>query len=129
MSQQDNIKIHLTDDNIRVHMKDSDNVHVNFDGRLVLKYIDPDHSKLDNLDYEHSGHTGFMPARLSLLPKIENTIQNRRLILAVHDVDSQETSNIPFDELKDRIIKTSPTFEQNNQKGQYIFLEINEGGK
>lgn len=40
----------------------SDNVNNYYD--LVLEmgsesYIDADHSKLKNLDYEHSGHTGF----------------------------------------------------------------------
>lgn len=32
---------------------------------MVMPYS---HDQLDNLDYESSGHTGFVPARLSLLP-------------------------------------------------------------
>lgn len=121
-----NLRIRLSDDNISVKLKDADNIGINFNDRLVLKYVEPDHSKLDNLDYEHSGHTGFMPSRLSLLPNVQNSIQNSRLVLATFDTETNETNKIGFNELKDRIIKTSPVFEQVNQKGQYIFLEINE---
>lgn len=123
---KNNLRIRLTDDNISVKLKDADNIGINFNDRLVLKYVEPDHSKLDNLDYEHSGHTGFMPSRLSLLPNVQNSVQNSRLVLATFDIETNETSKIGFSELKDRIIKTSPVFEQVNQKGQYIFLEINE---
>lgn len=123
---KNNLRIRLSDDNISVKLKDADNIGINFNDRLVLKYVEPDHSKLDNLDYEHSGHTGFMPSRLSLLPNVQNSVQNSRLVLATFDTETNETSKIGFNELKDRIIKTSPVFEQVNQKGQYIFLEINE---
>lgn len=123
---KNNLRIRLSDDNISVKLKDADNIGINFNDRLVLKYVEPDHSKLDNLDYEHSGHTGFMPSRLSLLPNVQNSIQNSRLVLATFDTETNETNKIGFNELKDRIIKTSPVFEQVNQKGQYIFLEINE---
>lgn len=125
---KNNIKITLQQDmkNIRVNLNPKNDVNLNLCSRLTLKYVEPNHAKLDNLDYENSGHTGFMPAKLSLLPKTQNSVQNRRLSLAVYDSTSEETTNIDFDDVRKRIIKTSDSRSQTDQKGQYIFLEINK---
>lgn len=72
--------------------------------RIALE-IETDHSKLDNLDYEHSGHTGFA--------SIEYVNQNKGTKLYVHtlqfrvngDVNSQprilSTKSTPFTSLRD----------------------------
>lgn len=111
---------------IKIKASTEQNINVDLSNRVTIKTIEADHSKLDNLDYEHSGHSGFMPSKLSILPKVPKAIQNGRLSLAVYDNISDQTSNIEFDELRERIIKTANTFSNTDQKGQYIFLEINK---
>lgn len=50
--QSDDIILILEDEDLDLILKEEINI-VDIDGA--------DHSKLDNLDYEHSGHTGFAP--------------------------------------------------------------------
>ena len=114
------------EDNLHVNLNPEDNINVDFNNRLVLKYVEPDHSKLDNLDYENSGHTGFMPAKLSLLPRVPKAVQNGHLMLSAYNTNTEETNSIEFDDLRKRIIKTSTAFSSTDQKGQYIFIEINK---
>ena len=114
------------EDNLHVNLNPEDNINVDFNNRLVLKYVEPDHSKLDNLDYENSGHTGFMPAKLSLLPRVPKAVQNGHLMLSTYNTNTEETNSIEFDDLRKRIIKTSTAFSSTDQKGQYIFIEINK---
>lgn len=114
------------DDSLRVNLNREDNVNVDFNNRLVLRYVEPDHSKLDNLDYENSGHTGFMPAKLSLLPVVPKAVQNGHLMLSTYNTNTEETNSIEFDDLRKRIIKTSTVLSSDDQKGQYIFIEINK---
>lgn len=114
------------EDNLHVNLNREDNINVDFNNRLVLKYVEPDHSKLDNLDYENSGHTGFMPAKLSLLPKVPKAVQNGHLLLTTYDKNTDTTHSIELDDLRKRIIKTSTVLSSDDQKGQYIFIEINK---
>lgn len=110
----------------RVNLCPDKNVNIDLGHRITLKYVEPDHSKLDNLDYENSGHTGFMPAKLSLLPKVPRAVQNGHLLLTTYNTNTEETNSIEFDDLRKRIIKTSTAFSSTDQKGQYIFIEINK---
>lgn len=114
------------EDNLHVNLRPEDNINVDFNNRLVLKYVEPDHSKLDNLDYENSGHTGFMPAKLSLLPRVPKAVQNGHLLLTTYDTNTDTTHSIELDDLRKRIIKTSTVLSSDDQKGQYIFIEINK---
>lgn len=125
MDNKLNIAFKTNQNRLKVELKSND-LSLNFDDRIVVKqeYIEADHTKLDNLDYESSGHTGFMPSRLTLLPSIEKDILNHRLILPIYDVGSSKTNNISFDNLKDRIIKTCENIPDDLQKGQYIFVEV-----
>lgn len=110
----------------RVNLCPNKNVNIDLGNRVVLKYIDPNHNELDNLDYEHSGHTGFMPAKLSLLPKVPKAVQNGHLLLTTYDKNTDTTHSIELDDLRKRIIKTSTSLSSDDQKGQYIFMKINK---
>lgn len=91
------------------------------------------HNELLNLDYEHSGHTGFasaeqinllVPKDISVLPK--NTLQNRNAQIYLYDasaIENKETQ-ITVAELLDTKIKTVETVPDNLQLNDYIFLEI-----
>ena len=99
---------------------------LNINGTLTPTSSNFDHSALYNLDYEHSGHTGFMPSRLSILPEINQNDSNERLTLSVYDSNSDSAKKINFSNFAARIIRTSNTQMPNDiQKGQYVFLEIN----
>lgn len=111
---------------IRINVQDPEPLKLGFDDSLTLKYVGADHTKLDNLDYENSGHTGFMPSKLSILPETDKNISNNRLILSIYDDETQSASKINFTDLAGRIIKASGTIPTNTQKGQFLFLEIME---
>ncbi len=112
---------------IKIKLHDPDPVELDFSNKVVLKYIEPDHTKLAHLDYDSSGHTGFMPAELTKLPELPTLTKNSNLTLSVYNSETSETNSISFNSLKDRIIKTSSNEDhQNDQEGQYIFLEIKE---
>lgn len=120
------IVIHIEDidPELKIELDDPD-LKFNFDNTIQLKYIEPDHRKLDNLDYERSGHTGFMPSRLSLLPDVSENTSNERLVLSAFDNDNETAGKMTVSQLADRIIKTgSGQLPNNLQKGQYIFVEI-----
>lgn len=111
---------------IRIKLQDTPPIKLGFSDKLVLKYVAPNHPDLDNLDYEHSGHTGFMPAKLSLLPELPKSTPNERLSLSVFDKVTNETSTIDFEDLASRVIKTVGEVPSDIQKGQYLFLQITE---
>jgi len=114
---------------IRINVRDNEPLKLGFENDITLKYVGADHTKLDNLDYEHSGHTGFMPAKLSILPEVGKDIPNNKLRLSVFNPDTEITSQIAFNDLKDRIIKTGSAEELASlEKGQYYFQEIIKEG-
>ena len=91
------------------------------------------HNELLNLDYEHSGHTGFasaeqinllVPKDISVLPK--NTLQNRNAQIYLYDASKEvnKETQITVAELLDSKIKTVETVPDNLQLNDYIFLEI-----
>ncbi len=110
---------------VRIRVENPAPLRLSFDEKIILKYVSLNHADLDNLDYEHSGHTGFMPARLSVLPEVDENIQNGRLVLSVFNTEENKTSKISLDELSKRIIKTSSVDDEIIYKGQFIFKEIN----
>ena len=90
------------------------------------------HNELLNLDYEHSGHTGFasaeqikllVPKDISVLPT--NTLQNRNAQIYLYDAlaENKETQ-ITVAELLDSKIKTVEAVPDDLQLNDYIFLEI-----
>lgn len=125
MENKLNVTFENTQNRLKVQIK-NDTLSSNIDDKVVVykKYIEADHTKLDNLDYESSGHIGFMPSRLTLLPSVEKDVSNHRLMLPIYDVGLSRTSNISFDNLKDRIIRSCESMPDDLQKGQYILLEI-----
>jgi len=111
---------------VRIRLQNQPPLKLDFNDRLVLKYVEPNHASLDNLDYEHSGHTGFMPSRLSILPPTPKEVPNNRLILSAYNTETEETTGIELNDLIDRVIKTDSSVPSDLQKGQYLFLQINE---
>lgn len=93
-----------------------------------------DHDKLNNLDYEHSGHTGFasetrlnaveqatVPKRLDALPVMGN-MSNRGM--AYLYVDNNGTSEkISIRQALSTIIRTDTKKPDDMQVGEYLFLK------
>ena len=110
---------------IEINLVDPDPIELEMDDELQLKYVGAVHNKLEGLDYEHSGHTGFMPSKLSILPVVDKNVSNDKLRLSVFNSDTETISQIAFNDLKDRIIKTGDAQAVAGlQKGQYYFQEI-----
>ena len=92
-----------------------------------------DHSKLNNLDYENSGHTGFasskdlenyVPKQLSILPKVDDS-HNRSSIL-IYANDNGESCYISMRDMLSKQIRTSSSIPSDMQTGEYLFLEKKE---
>lgn len=92
-----------------------------------------DHSKLNNLDYENSGHTGFasskdlenyVPKQLSILPKVDDS-HNRSSIL-IYANDNGESCYISMKDMLSKQIRTSSGIPSDMQPGEYLFLEKKE---
>ena len=111
--------------NLSVSVSEKINVIQNVDGVV-------DHDKLNNLDYEHSGHIGFASSEqvklclskdLSVLPK--NNLQNRNAKIYLYDdMLSVKETQTTIQELLDAKIKTVSSVPDNLQNGDYIFLEV-----
>lgn len=94
-----------------------------------------DHSQLDNLDYEHSGHTGFaskndllsfVPKRLENVASVSPEVKNNNLYLFVDAENGDAKMNVK--ELGERIIKRVDRAQTDYNDGQFIFEKI-EGDK
>lgn len=92
-----------------------------------------DHSKLNNLDYENSGHTGFasskdlenyVPKQLSILPKVDDS-HNRSSIL-IYANDNGKSCYISMKDMLSKQIRTSSSIPSDMQTGEYLFLEKKE---
>lgn len=96
-----------------------------------------DHSKLDNLDYEHSGHTGFaseervnlleqlkVPKRLSTLSNVNNTDDRSKMYLYV-DNDGKD-NKISLKQALSTLIRTSDEIPNDLQIGEYVFLKLDK---
>lgn len=111
---------------IRIKLDDPNPIKVKFDNSIIIKTIEPNHQKLSNLDYENSGHTGFMPTKLTLLPSLPQNSKNKNLRLSLFDTDTQESYITSLNDLRKRIIKTEGPSYINTEEGQYVFIEINK---
>ena len=111
---------------VRNKMQNPDPLVLDMEDNLVLKFVNPNHAELENLDYEHSGHTGFMPSKLSLLPEVPSTTNNSRLSLSVYNEDTQESGRINLNDFAGRIIKAVSEVPADAQKGQFLFLQISK---
>lgn len=96
-----------------------------------------DHSKLNNLDYEHSGHTGFaseervnlleqlkVPKRLSTLSNVNNTDDRSKMYLYV-DNDGKD-NKISLKQALSTLIRTSDEIPTDLQVGEYVFLKLDK---
>lgn len=93
-----------------------------------------DHDKLNNLDYEHSGHTGFasetrlnaveqatVPKRLDALPVMGNMSNRGTAYLYVDNNGKSE--KISIRQALSTIIRTDTKKPDDMQVGEYLFLK------
>lgn len=112
------------DEDIIIEVEQPEPIEIDLTDKIVLKYVEPDHKKLDNLDYEQAGHTGFTPGRLNLLDNVSNDISNDRLHVVANVGD--RPSKLTVTDLQKRIIRTSDEIPNDLQVGQYLLLKKNE---
>ena len=110
--------------------------HYSINAGEQINIIHPisEHNKLKNLDFEHSGHTGFasekqliilknevVPKKLNLLPSVKGTSNRMNLLLYVDNQGTPE--KISVSNMLSKIIRTSNQIPEDLQKGVYLFLE------
>ena len=113
---------------IKITLEEESPIDINLDNRLsVVTTIN--HDELKHLDYEESGHTGFMPSKLSLLPDVSSSAENSRINIMANINDSPQ--KITISDLSKRIIRTiEGEMPSDIQVGQYIRIikEENNNG-
>lgn len=119
----DDIVIRLEDDSdVNITVEDDSRVLLNMSDRLTI--VQPtQHSDLLGLDYESSGHTGFVPARLSTLPDLNK--QHNRLNVLVYVDDNGADAKISMREMFGLFVRTGNEKPADMQAGEYLFLEKN----
>lgn len=113
--------------NLSVSVSEKINVIQNVDGVV-------DHDKLNNLDYEHSGHTGFasearlnameqatVPKRLDALPVMGNMSNRGTAYLYVDNNGKSE--KISIRQALATLIRTDTKKPDDMQVGEYLFLK------
>lgn len=105
---------------IKISLREASPIKVKTANRLV---INADHSIMENLDYEHSGHTGFTPSRLSLLDHIENFNEDSSKVF-IND-ENGNAGYVYANQLKGSQIKTVQQIPANTKVGEYYFKEVN----
>lgn len=113
--------INLEDDEeIILRECNDNNMVINMDDRLTI--VQPtEHSELHGLDYESSGHTGFVPARLSTLPNLDKNTD--RLSVMVYVDQNGTDAKISLREMCSLFIRTGNEVPADMQAGEYLFLE------
>lgn len=109
---------------------ETNEVDVSVDDRITITF---DHSKLNNLDYEHSGHTGFastehlnllVPKRLSVMPTL-NPLSNRQNAYLYVD-DNGDSTKVSIKDMLGYLIRRGEDIPEDMQAGEYLLLEIKE---
>lgn len=116
-----------TNDNSIVTARFEDNVYIfvraDSDNEEYLMMVDA--STYAPYKLKSDGTVYAVLPRLSILPNVEANVPNNRLVLSVCDTNDDSMHKISIPNLADRIIKTAGTeLPSNMQKGQYVFLEI-----
>ena len=122
----------MQSDELIVILEDEDELEVDLSDRLSIVPIDgAPHSKLSELDYEHSGHTGFMTSRLSLLNDVDPATTNDRLMIManvndegskyVNDVFIYYTDFIEYDFSQKNLIFKNFVVVENSVQIYYLY--------
>jgi len=121
---EDDIIVRIEDeDEINVSVDEGDEISVNLNDRLSV--IRPtQHSELGGLDYESSGHTGFVPARLSTLPDLNRT--HDRMSVMVYVDDNGTDAKVSMRDMFGMFLRTGNEKPADMQVGEYLFLEKGE---
>lgn len=115
---------------------DSKGLSVSVSDKINVTQItgNSDHDKLNNLDYEHSGHTGFasearlnameqatVPKRLDALPVMGNMSNRGTAYLYVDNNGKSE--KISIRQALATLIRTGTEKPDDMQVGEYLFLK------
>ena len=121
---EEDIIITLEDDSeVNLTISDEDNLNVNMSDRLTI--VQPTHhNELIGLDYDSSGHTGFVPARLNAISPLNRN--SSRLTAMVYVDDNGTDSKISMSEMFGLFLRIGTTKPADMQAGEYLFLEKGE---
>ena len=108
---------------------ESNEINANIDDRISV--IEPrNHSDLNGLDYESSGHTGFasseqlnllVPKRLNTIPNLSNMADRKQAYVYIDNNGSD--SKISISNMLSCFLRKGETVPDDMQVGEYLFLE------
>ena len=127
----DEIIITLETNDIDVSLDDNE-INANVDDRISV--IEPrNHSDLNGLDYESSGHTGFasseqlnllVPKRLSTIPNLDNKANRKNAYLYIDNNGSD--SKVSINSMLNCFLRKGDSIPEDMQPDEYLFLELRE---
>jgi len=127
----DEIIITLETNDIDVSLDDNE-INANVDDRISV--IEPkNHSDLNGLDYESSGHTGFasskqlnllVPRRLSTIPNLDTKANRKNAFLYIDNNGSD--SKVSINSILNCFLRKGDSIPEDMQPDEYLFLEIRE---
>lgn len=127
----DEIIITLESNDVDATLEDNE-INANLDDRISV--IEPrQHSDLQGLDYESSGHIGFassrqlnllVPKRLSTLPNLSALSDRTKANLYVDD--NGNDTKVAVATMLNFILRKGEQIPNDMQKGEYLFLELKE---
>lgn len=140
MDSENEVKIILEDeDDINITIQEENALKLKLDDSMSV-IVNEDHSKLDNLDYESSGHKGFasrlqldavnervnlmVPKRLALIPDLPNNADRKRVYLYVDN--NGNDGKIAVSTMLGNLLRKGDSIPNDMQPDEYLFLEIKE---
>lgn len=108
---------------------ESNEINANIDDRISV--IEPrNHSDLNGLDYESSGHKGFasseqlnllVPKRLNTMPNLSNTADRKQAYIYIDN--NGNDNKISISQMLSYFLRKGETVPDDMQAGEYLFLE------
>ena len=109
---------------------ESNEINANIDDRISI--IEPrNHSDLNGLDYESSGHTGFasseqlnllVPKRLSTIPNLTNIPDRTKANIYVDN--NGNDNKVSIGQMLNFMVRKGDSIPNDMQVGEYFLLEI-----
>ena len=99
-TENPNVNVDIYDDDLIIRFEDEEDLDVSFDEDIVLEV--EYHNELEGLDYEHAGHTGFMPSSPTNLNDFDSEATNEQIELFGND--STNPGKINLNDLHDKIV-------------------------
>lgn len=121
------------DNEIKIVLEDEGSINIKVEDEEELKccvndlmsvIINEDHDKLNNLDYESSGHIGFAPSNLENLPSVPSEVDIDDIVILSNA--NNNLTKITLQEIADKLNQSGAITKDYNELENKPQIEGNE---